>query len=309
MALLKNQSFVHGVTPMYYLFLEEHRQNKFNTILKLTNIEVSKPFIDSLIEIHSFIERVYVDKNYSGLTEEEYRLTHDADIYKPLLVWYQNGLGYNVKELKEIRDDLIISYDVDHDIKLGRLSLNDLLKLPNDALEDNLTIELGNLSVTMNELGEYEDLSEGIERYELFRDNINIGIELIQKRIERVESRSKGSVKLPLQGMWKEICDGVETLDSAFLGEVNGARNEGLYEKMSRMMDKLSTLGIDTTIQKYADVMSNTSYIVGLDKKKYNQRVIPQYETKKRILEKYRVDVISRIDTLKENYQVDMFHF
>lgn len=310
MSILKKQNAsVHGVTPFYYILFDSNRQANFNDILQYTNIDLSIGFIDAVIEIAEFVEKRYVRQEFDDLTSEQVSLVKNKNLFYPLFSLYKKTLRFSVKDLYEIKKDLLLSYDIDDDIKIGNLSFNSLFKLNKDVMEGNLKAELNNLAILIDEDGNYINFNEGIAKLEEFSKNLSIAIGLVEKRIKRIEERAKPAKGTQLQSKFKEVVDLVEYWDAILLGEVNGRIDEVQRQKSYILRETFASIGIDTSTQKYATVHGNMKYVSNLDKKVYNQKIVPQMEDKKHTLEILRVETVTRVSALKEDNKVDYFHF
>lgn len=310
MTILKKQNAsVHGLTPFYYILLDSNRQANFNDILRYSYIELSIGFIDAVIEIVEFVEKRYIRQEYDDLTPEEISIVKNRNLFYPLMSLYKNTLRFSVKELYEIKRDLLLQYDIDDDIKIGNLSFNRLMKLSKDVMENNLKAELNNLTILTDEEGNYINFDEGIEKLEEFSKNLSIAIGLLEKRIKRIEGKTRPSKSSHLQSKFKEVVDMVEYWDAILLGEINGKIDEVQKQKSYILREAFASIGIDTSTQKYAAVYNNMKYVSNLDKKVYDQKIVPQMEDKKHTLEILRVETVTRISALKEDNKVDIFHF
>lgn len=307
--LQKQNASVHGITPFYYILFDSNRQANFNDILGYTNIDLSIDFIDAVIEIVEFIEKRYITQKDDDLTPEQISIIRNKNLVMPLLDLYGRTLRYSIKDLRDIKKDLLLAYDIDDDINIGSLSFNELFKLNKDVMENNLKVELNNLAIHTDESGEYINFNEGIERLDEFSKNLSIAIGLVEKRIKRIEERAKPVKGGVLQSKFKEIINQVEYWDAILLGEVRGQINEQQKLKSNILRQAFASIGIDTSTQKYAIVHSNMNYVSNLDKKTYNQKIVPQMEDKKHSLEILRVETVTRISSLKEDNKVDIFHF
>lgn len=310
MALLGKQSFVHGITPLYYLHFDEITLMEFNHILSLTNIEVARPFMDSVIELYEFVHKVYKEENLDGIPENiQDDLIYNRVIATQLVNWYTGTLSYGAKTLREIRDDNLVKYDVDHDVKLGQLSFNDLFAMNEQVIDSKLDQELRRYAVTKVD-GVLTDLPEVMANLKELQDNLATSIGLIQKRIDRLGQQGSQKKGLTLTSCFKHVAEDVAKIDSMMMGETGqGVHDPRLYQFAQLLREKLSELGMDTSVQKYSKFMDNKSHILGLDKKNYNQNLIPRYETKKQVFEKYLRDATTKIELLKSDYQVPLYYF
>lgn len=313
MSILKKQdnAVIHGLTPFYYIHMSQNTQNSFNIILSKTNVDLCRNFIEAVLEIIDFIELRYRDRKTTDLTAEELSIAMDKTVVYSLAELYRNSLNYSSKELRNIYEDMLLNFSIDHDVMIGQLSLNELLKLNKDDLDEKLKAELNRFR--FEDSSKETDVSivertEAINALEELQKNLNYAHRLVEKRIQRIESRSVGKSG-DLTTLFEDVRNTVEILDSRFLGEVDGFKNEELSAKNKNLRDMLGKLGIDTSINKYVQVASAKSYVSSLSNKTFNQRNVPILEGKKKSFEVMRIEVSSLLRSLKDEKEVDMFYF